>query len=160
MAKKKKTSGDDTQRRLHEGENGEAVHGKPPGTDRQVGKRQAGVNAKTAAQPERALTVAEAPADRGREVADGAPIILDTIITIAEAAALKEQLLPHVNREGEISIDGSRVESVDTAALQVLLAFVRSARAHGAVIRWTGISGALLNTAQLLGVAKLISLQA
>ncbi|GEM_PF-3422545 len=87
------------------------------------------------------------------------PIVLEPVITIAEAAALKSRLLPYVGHGGEIVMDGSRVESVDSAALQVLLAFVRSARAHGAVIHWSGISETLLNTAQLLGLARLLSLQ-
>ncbi|HTT07903.1 MAG TPA: STAS domain-containing protein [Gammaproteobacteria bacterium] len=96
---------------------------------------------------------------RNSTVQNHAPITLEPVITISEAAALKDQLLPHIGRSGEIIIDGSRVESVDTAALQVLLAFVRSARAQGAIIRWSGISSALQNAAQLLGIARLISLQ-
>lgn len=87
------------------------------------------------------------------------PIVLDPVITIAEAAALKDKLLPHINRKGEVSMDGSRVESVDTAALQVLLAFVRTLQGHGATVSWTGVSAALLNTAQLLGVAGQIGLR-
>lgn len=161
--KKKKSSramGDDPLSWLREGGNGDVAHGKPADRGRQIGERQAGVNTETAAQPERVLTTAETSADRGAGTAGGVPIVLDAIITIAEAPALKERLLPHVHRQGEISIDGSRVESIDTAALQVLLAFVRSVHAQGAVIRWTGISAVLLNTAQLLGVARLIGLQA
>jgi anti-anti-sigma regulatory factor len=88
------------------------------------------------------------------------PIVLDAVITIAEAATLKDQLLPHINRKGEVSVDGSHVESVDTAALQVLLAFVRTVQGHGAVVRWTGVSEPLLGTAQLLGVASHIGLRA
>jgi len=92
-------------------------------------------------------------------IESGEPIVLDAVITIAETAALKDQLLPHINRKGEVSVDGTRVESVDTAALQVLLAFVRTLQNHGAVVRWTGVSEALLGTAQLLGVAKHIGLR-
>lgn len=92
-------------------------------------------------------------------VASNEPIVLDAVITIAEAAALKDQLLPHINRTGEVCVDGSRVASVDTAGLQVLLAFVRTLQGHGTVVHWTGTSEALLNTAQLLGVSKQISLQ-
>jgi len=106
----------------------------------------------TASTPE----VPDAPA--GHE--DSEPIVLNAIITIAEAAALKDQLLAHINRKGEVTIDGAHVESVDTAGLQVLLAFVRTLQGHGAVIRWTGISSALLNTARLLGLEQQIGLQA
>ena len=88
------------------------------------------------------------------------PIVLDAVITIAEATALKDQLLPYINRKGEVRVDGTRVASVDTAALQVLLAFVRTLQNHGAVVRWTGVSEALLGTAQLLGVAAHIGLRA
>ena len=87
------------------------------------------------------------------------PIVLNAVITIAEAATLKEILLPHISRNGEVCIDGSRVESVDTAALQVLLAFVRTLQGHGANISWTSVSATLLNTAQLLGVAEQIGLR-
>jgi anti-anti-sigma regulatory factor len=99
-----------------------------------------------------------APAEAVVEI--NSPIILDAVITIAEAAALKDSLLPHINRKGEVCIDGSHVQSVDTAALQVLLAFVRTSQGHGAVVRWTGVSEALLGTAELLGVASHIGLRA
>ena len=88
------------------------------------------------------------------------PIVLDAVITIAEAAALKDQLLPYINRKGEVHVDGSRVASVDTAGMQVLLAFVRTLQNHGAVVHWTGASEALLGIAQLLGVAAHIGLRA
>lgn len=88
------------------------------------------------------------------------PIVLDAVITIAEAAALKDQLLPHINRKGEIYMDGSHVQSVDTAGLQVLLAFVRTLRGHDAVVHWSGVSQSLLETAELLGVASHIGLRA
>lgn len=81
------------------------------------------------------------------------PIVLDAVLTIAEAAALKDRLLPHLNRKGEICVDASRIAAVDTAGLQVLLAFVRTVQGHGAVVQWSGVSDALLNTALLLGVA-------
>ena len=87
------------------------------------------------------------------------PIVLDPVITIAEAAALKDRLLHYSNRKGEVRVDGSRVESVDTASLQVLLAFVRTLQGHGANVSWTGVSAALLNTAQLLGVAGQLGLR-
>ena len=88
------------------------------------------------------------------------PIVLDAVITIAEAAALKDQLLPYINRKGEVRVDGSRVASVDTAGMQVLLAFVRTLQNHGAVVHWTGASETLLGIAQLLGVAAHIGLRA
>jgi len=91
---------------------------------------------------------------------DSAPLVLDAVITIAEAAALKDQLLAHINRNGEVTLDGTRVASVDTAGLQILLAFVRTLQGHGAVIRWTGVSPALFNTAQLLGLEGQIGLKA
>ncbi|MGH8119801.1 MAG: STAS domain-containing protein [Gammaproteobacteria bacterium] len=88
------------------------------------------------------------------------PIVLEAVITIAEAAALKDQLAAHINRKGEVVLDGTRVASVDTAGLQVLLAFVRALQGQGAVVRWNGVSPALVNTAQLLGLEEQIGLRA
>ena len=137
VVKKKKASGGNTRRQSREG------------------------GAKAPAQRESAKdsTPAEAAANHEAGSDVRPPIVLESIITIAEAAVLKELLLPHIGRKDEINIDGSRVESADTAALQVLLAFVRSARTQGATVRWTRVSDALLNAALLLGIARLVNMQ-
>ena len=126
-------------------------------SDRTAGKGQA-----APAAGEQSPSPAPPPALSGsaRGTSEGMePIVLEAVITIAEAATLKDQLLPHINRKGDVYMDGSGVQSVDTAGLQVLLAFVRTLQGHGAVVHWTGVSESLLGMAELLGVASHIGLR-
>ena len=59
---------------------------------------------------------------------------------------------------GAECIDASRVASVDTAGLQLLLAAGRMAAAHGRALRWEGASSALIEAACKLGVAGVLGL--
>jgi len=56
------------------------------------------------------------------------------------------------------SIDASRVVSVDTAGLQLLLAAGRTAAAHGRALRWAGASSSLVEAATRLGVAGILGI--
>ncbi len=59
---------------------------------------------------------------------------------------------------GAERIDASRVASVDTAGLQLLLAAGRLAAAHGRALRWEGASSTLIEAASKLGVAGILGL--
>jgi phospholipid transport system transporter-binding protein len=78
---------------------------------------------------------------------------------MAELSALRDQLL--LARGAPMStLDASGVERVDTAALQLLVAFHRDAQARGSQVAWAGVSTPLQNAAQQLGLTKTLALPA
>jgi len=79
-------------------------------------------------------------------------ITLDTVITLTEVSQLRDSLLGHTGAS-EIHIDVSKVEHIDTAGLQLLLAFSKAIQQQGGKLSWTGWSEAYSGTAELLGLA-------
>lgn len=59
-----------------------------------------------------------------------------------------------------IVLDGSTVERVDTAALQLLVAFQRDAQKRGRRVNWAGVSAPLHDAAMQLGLAQVLALPA
>jgi anti-anti-sigma regulatory factor len=89
-----------------------------------------------------------------------APLTLDADLRIGTAPALRETLLAALAEGGVVDIDGAAVAQVDTAALQVLAAFSRDARAAGVAVAWTGVSDSLRRGVSTLGLNALIELPA
>ena len=75
---------------------------------------------------------------------------------MAELPALREQCLAAPSS----TLDASAVERVDTAALQLLVAFHRDALARGGKITWAGVSTPLREAAERLGLTKALALPA
>jgi ABC-type transporter Mla MlaB component len=88
--------------------------------------------------------------------ASGAPA-LPASLDIREISASFEWLRSAVNC-GVDCIDASRVASIDTAGLQLLLAAGRTAAAHGRALRWDRPSSTLIDAATRLGVAGVLGL--
>ena len=86
--------------------------------------------------------------------------VLDTDLRIGAAVALRETLLGKLALGEAVRLDGSAVAQVDTAALQVLGAFVRDARARDIEIDWLGASDTLHKGAVLLGLNETIQMPA
>lgn len=59
-----------------------------------------------------------------------------------------------------VQLDGAAVERVDTAALQLLVAFRREAIARGQAPAWLGVSSAMHDAASVLDLAKTLELPA
>lgn len=57
-------------------------------------------------------------------------------------------------------LDGAGVERVDTAALQLLVAFRREATARGITPAWLGVSEVMRDAAGVLGLAQALELPA
>jgi ABC-type transporter Mla MlaB component len=57
-----------------------------------------------------------------------------------------------------IELDASRVERIDTAALQLLCAFVRDSASSGRRIQWRRPTQALITSAKLLQIQDLLAL--
>ena len=51
--------------------------------------------------------------------------------TIANASGLKKRLLNALKKKADVSVDGSKVTEIDSAALQVLVAAKKSALSRG-----------------------------
>ncbi len=79
----------------------------------------------------------------------GGPVILDAKLGIENVAGLIDQLAPVLSAEGAITIEVTKVESIDTAALQVLVAFANSARAQSRALEWRGSAGTLIESSEL-----------
>ena len=87
----------------------------------------------------------------------GKPIVLisPTIRTVTE---LQAELAERLDDSGTIQIDGSGVDRVDTAALQLLAVFVRDARAEAREVEWVGCSAGLRKAANGLGLSTALGL--
>ena len=102
-------------------------------------------------------TAAAASAATPVAAAPSAGPALPPSLDIREIAGTFEFLRSAVNC-GVEDIDASRVTTVDTAGVQLLLAAGRTAAAHGRALRWVGASSTLLDAATKLGVAGILGL--
>jgi ABC-type transporter Mla MlaB component len=78
------------------------------------------------------------------------PVSLPAECAIASAPALRAGLLKRLTDAGNVQIDASRVQRIDTASLQVLAAFTRDRRAGGLPIEWLGVPACLTEAATIL----------
>jgi phospholipid transport system transporter-binding protein len=60
----------------------------------------------------------------------------------------------------QIVLDGTTVERVDTAALQLLVVFQREVQKRGSQMNWAGVSVPLHDAASQLGLAQVLALPA
>ena len=79
-------------------------------------------------------------------------------LTIATVPALFEAGLRHLSSE-DLLVDLSRVEAVDSAAVSMLLGWLRAAQRSRHALRVTGIPEDLVSLARLYGVAELLPRQ-
>jgi phospholipid transport system transporter-binding protein len=78
---------------------------------------------------------------------------------IAEVSGMHRQLREAVDAS-QIVLDGSTVDRVDTAALQLLVVFQREASKRGNSVTWAGVSAPLQDAANQLGLAQTLALPA
>jgi phospholipid transport system transporter-binding protein len=78
--------------------------------------------------------------------------------TIRNITAFQAELAERLDESGSVQIDGSAVERVDTATLQLLAAFVRDLRAESRAVEWVDCSAALRRAAGSLGLESALSL--
>jgi phospholipid transport system transporter-binding protein len=83
-----------------------------------------------------------------------APVRLEARVTIAQAADLHRTLAARVADGGPIVLDGTAVQEIDTAILQLLASLWRTTRERGTACAWQGTSDVLRNTAARIGVAE------
>ena len=78
--------------------------------------------------------------------------------TIIRAEELHAQMETLLQSGHDVEIDGSKVEQIDTSALQLLVNFHQALTNDGRHILWKEPSESLLNTAKLLGVDSHIAI--
>jgi len=96
---------------------------------------------------------AEMPVDSAHPV-----LLLNSIQDISKSQALKNDMLTLINDNDEIDIHASEVERIDGSALQLLCALFNYAHQNNLVINWINPSDALLQSARILGVQKILEL--
>ena len=79
-------------------------------------------------------------------------------LNITTVPALFEAGLQHLASE-DLLVDFSQVESVDSAAVSMLLGWLRAAQRNQRTLRVTGLPDDLLSLARLYGVAELLPRQ-
>ena len=83
-------------------------------------------------------------------------MVLGTACTIQEAAAVRAHLLAQIALPGPYEIDGGSVEMVDTAGVQLIVAFALDCLEKGTAYKWSGRSPTLEAAIDLLGVGPLL----
>jgi anti-anti-sigma regulatory factor len=74
--------------------------------------------------------------------------------TVRDSLALKSALLDLLMDQRPVTIDVRAVERIDTAALQVLCAFVRDRKAAGGQVLWVGCTEIFSEAIRLLGLQQ------
>lgn len=78
-------------------------------------------------------------------------------LDISMVAELHAQL-KNLKRGSTVTFNTSSLERIDTAALQLLTAFVQSAGARKITVQWAGASACLQEAAELLGLSASLQL--
>ena len=83
-------------------------------------------------------------------------VVLGTSCTIQEAGAVRAHLMAQCELPGPYEIDGASVELIDTAGIQLIVAFALDCLEKGVAYKWTGRSATLEKAIELLGVSPLL----
>ncbi|HCB14258.1 MAG TPA: hypothetical protein DEP36_11920 [Gammaproteobacteria bacterium] len=79
-------------------------------------------------------------------------------LDIAAASTLHQQLLSALQTGEPLEIEGQAVRRIHAAVLQLFLGLMNEARSLGLPVRWHNPSSALIESAQLLGLADPLGL--
>jgi len=85
---------------------------------------------------------------------DRTRISLGPVLDVAGSGELKKQLEKVFRRKQPFELDGSAVERVDSAALQVLVAFSRESHKRKIDLEWAEVSDSLRAASTLLGLDR------
>jgi len=91
----------------------------------------------------------------GPEAAVPAAVLLPADCTLREIGALHQCLRGAAH---ELPLDGSAVRRIDTAGVQLLVAFMRERKAANRAVRWQAASSALSQTVLSLGLSAALNL--
>lgn len=77
-------------------------------------------------------------------------------LDVARCRRMVDRLNTALSSTQPIVLDISKVERVDTATLQVLVAFSRTVDSHGLTLTWKGASEGFQKETNRLGLAKIL----
>jgi len=86
------------------------------------------------------------------------PLSLDHDLGIETCAVLKQRLADHLQHPAPLQLDGSTIERVHAASLQLLCALFRTREHAGLETQWIGASPILREAARLLGLSAMLGL--
>jgi anti-anti-sigma regulatory factor len=86
-------------------------------------------------------------------------IALGEVLDVARAAELYARLKEGLVASGSIVLDASRMSQIDAAGVQLLAAFLETARRDGCDVQWLNPSQALHKAVRLLGLTDFFALQ-
>jgi len=106
----------------------------------------------------RALDAPASPVDTGSATPEARTALIDlgASCTLQDVAVVRAACLAALASKDPPHIDGSRVERVDTAALQVLVGFTIDCMERSIHFTWTDRSAALERSIRLLGIGPLL----
>jgi anti-sigma B factor antagonist len=81
-------------------------------------------------------------------------IILDGDMTIYDAKNIKEQIVPLIEKSGDIEIDLSLVNDIDSSGLQILMLIKRELTRRGDNLRLFAHSKSVINVFELCDLAN------
>lgn len=89
----------------------------------------------------------------GKVGSEGAQIVVALAgeVTVADATAFRDLMRTALDRQGSVAVDASRVERLDTSALQVLVSARVSCARQGRAFVVRGLVPSCLSTWRLLG---------
>jgi anti-anti-sigma regulatory factor len=93
---------------------------------------------------------------KSKRAAQPARLELGIRMTIVQAVDLHRTLLARLAAGRPMAVDGSQVEEIDTAILQLLASLWRTSRERGILCTWHGASEKLRRAAALIGVAEML----
>jgi len=106
--------------------------------------------------PQQALDAAQESAVQAP--AGDAALVLEASLTIADVGDYHAILAPYIEAGGSVTLDGSQVEAVDGAGLQLLSAFIKDLIQKSLGVSWVGASETLLRAARQFGVVNALQL--
>lgn len=92
--------------------------------------------------------------------APSAVLVLPFGLTIADVSGCYHQFEIFAQADGVLALDGAAVEIVDGAGMQLLAALLRHAVAQSRTVEWHGVSPALSEAAELMGLRQVLQIPA
>jgi anti-anti-sigma regulatory factor len=92
------------------------------------------------------------------EASSAEEIKLVANVGIAEAADLHTRLIALAAKRADVCIEAGSVESIDTAAMQLLYVFIKEIKSNGNAVAWSNPSAVVLRNARLLGLSEQLDL--
>lgn len=100
------------------------------------------------------------PESDGARTEDAGALRLPSQCVIRDAGQLQALLVAQLEQGMPVRLDAGQVERIDTAGLQLLVAFVRDRRKRARAVTWHRCSESLTRAASMLGLSADLELPA